>query len=102
MTDYVLRESVKKVFDTRYEGFQLELEAIPAADVAPVVHAHWVCEWNRPSNITRVICSHCRSHRDIKGCYVSVEGSSLYERDRYCPDCGAKMDELRRKGDKVV
>ena len=46
----------------------------PIADVAPVVHAHWEdCSngW---------MCSNCYRDR-------------TYETD-YCPNCGAKMDEV--------
>lgn len=46
----------------------------PAADVGPVVHAHW----GRGSEDGRRECSHC----------------GMYEHERnYCGFCGAKMDE---------
>lgn len=52
--------------------------AVPAADVAPIVHAHWI--WGKQI-LNRQVCSHCSASFD-----------SL-ENDRYCPNCGAKMDE---------
>lgn len=50
------------------------LDALPAADVAPVVHAHWIrrrlCYFGK--------CSNC-----------GAEGIT----NRYCGECGALMDE---------
>ena len=61
------------------------LEAIPAADVKPVVRGHWI-EW-RPGDCTLIMtgdemlwmCSECESKHVSKS--------------RYCPNCGAKMDK---------
>lgn len=57
------------------------IEDAPAADVAPVVHAHWAHlggdEW---------CCSAC-------GFVISTEGSWDKPTKKYCEDCGAKMDE---------
>lgn len=50
------------------------VELLPAADVAPVMHAHWV---KIADHVFR--CSLCNNHRH----YAS----------NYCPNCGAKMDE---------
>ena len=55
---------------------------VSAADVAPVVHGHWTTEcYNIP------ICSIC-------GTYVSKD---VYNSEdftpKFCPNCGAKMDE---------
>ena len=55
------------------------IDAIPAADVAPVVHAHWVNETDR---INHWHCSNCE--------YVIGLKWSEYH---YCPRCGARMDE---------
>lgn len=71
------------------------IDSIPAADVAPVVHAMWIpsesdfddddtlfdveewCDWQ---------CSACRE--DI--CYDDPMPMQLLS--KYCPNCGAKMD----------
>ena len=52
-------------------------DEVPAADVAPVVHGHWVygCQ-----------CSVCG---DGHGPY-NAHHKAYYN---YCPNCGAKMDE---------
>ena len=60
-----------------------EIKEIPAADVAPVIHAHWI---RRDESFTRFKCSNPK---------CSAENFSGFE--NYCPNCGAKMDE--GKGD---
>lgn len=37
MTEYVSKDAVKQMLGNRYGGFLLELDAMPAADVVPVV-----------------------------------------------------------------
>lgn len=69
---------------------QDELEAIPAEDVAPVVHGKWVDKgWDGDflwridgkGNCWHIIsCSVCG--RNLCGC----------PKTDYCPNCGAKMD----------
>ncbi len=59
------------------------INEMPAADVAPVVHGHW-------KNVKRVLnskwgeCSNCDRAHDLT---------------RYCPFCGAKMDESEDSDD---
>ncbi len=53
------------------------LDAIPAADVAPVVHGRWV-----DNGIPDSILSGCSV------CGFTCGSSSFF----YCPNCGAKMD----------
>lgn len=52
---------------------------IPAADVEPVKHGHWVKE--KPDVLIHWHCSVC------KNCYYLEEPNA-----NYCPNCGAKMD----------
>ena len=66
-------------------------EYTPAADVAPVVHAHW-----QPYEDT-VQCSACGFGTFMDG-YFFVHGECTHADDRsfrfsFCPNCGAKMDE---------
>lgn len=63
-----------------------DFEAIPAADVAEVVHGRWedsIDEWFGTDVYT---CSKCRES------YVLVEGTPKENLWHYCPNCGAKMD----------
>ena len=56
------------------------IEALPTADVAPVVHTRWAHlggdEWCCP------VC----------GFVITTEGSWDKPTKKYCEDCGAKMD----------
>lgn len=74
-----------------------ELEKLPAADVAPVVHAEWLDIVFDPMwRSMKATCSHCmvRGVVRVKGneCGFAVPDSD------FCPSCGAKMD-LRRAYD---
>ena len=57
----------------------------PAADVAPVVHAHWddSGRYTFPGGSTAVRCTNC-------GCALTVSEYHLNNWN-YCPVCGAKM-----------
>lgn len=81
--EYISREAALAVIgnapgDHGYDrGVDYSYEAVqnlPAADVAPVVHARWV---DRVGSIFGW-CSHC--------------GKSTTFHTPYCPKCGARMD----------
>ena len=55
------------------------LEKLPAADVAPVVHARWLTSSDIPDTL---ICSKCNCIYDMW----------KHDAHNYCPNCGAKMD----------
>nr|DAH46849.1 MAG TPA: Perosamine N-acetyltransferase [Caudoviricetes sp.] len=57
----------------------LHMGAIPAADVAPVVHGEWIERALRPT------CSLC----GFSGSLIDAPISPF----KYCPNCGAKMDK---------
>lgn len=65
-----------------------EMEEIPAADVAPVVHGKWVKKPVYRQDLhgkmihfcTKYICSACNHE------------SNTLSSGRFCPNCGAKMD----------
>ena len=56
-----------------------DVDAIPAADVAPVRHGKWeiVVGSNRKEYM---VCTCCRVSQDLTGVFT------------YCPNCGATMD----------
>ena len=62
------------------------IEALPAADVAPVVHGRWddSGRYTFPSGDVAVRCTNC-------GCALTKSEYRLYTWN-YCPICGAKMD----------
>lgn len=56
------------------------IEALPAADVAPVVHGEWLLRHEGYGHYWE--CSVCHTNPCI---YVT-------EHTKFCPNCGAKMD----------
>lgn len=68
------------IFEGVREKLADTIKAIPAADVAPVVHGKWAHvggdEW---------CCSRC-------GYVVTTESRDEEPRKKYCSDCGARMD----------
>ena len=95
MAEYIERErAIQKVknviatewFQGNYEAIgplqrvvDVQLGRMTAADVAPVVHGHWI---RQDESFTRFKCSNPE---------CSAENFSGFE--NYCPNCGAKMDE---------
>ena len=77
MADYIEREAVRNAL---YDADAITMKGVailnkfPAADVAPVVHAHWI-----RTNNGKWRCSHCRGRHDYPM--------------RYCGECGARMNE---------
>ena len=94
MAEYIER---KKVFDSlptvtadkkislygAVADFMIIVSAIPAADVAPVVHGWWKYEPPTINTYAMLKCSKC-------GWWTLDE--SVCNAYRYCPNCGAKMD----------
>lgn len=58
------------------------LLSIPAADVAPVVHARW-----RQTSKGVVHCSNCGTV-----CGIGAHIDEVTEGLNFCPSCGARMD----------
>ena len=66
-------------------------ESLPAADVAPVVHGHWIIGGDNDD--FDIKCSKCEWTDTFE-----VAGITAVERIakamHYCQNCGAKMDEV--------
>ena len=89
MADYILRETAVKIAERyglacgsvldRHSGIAdciaSEIEAVPAADVAEVVHGEWI-----PCDNGGYYCSHC----DTRIAFRLGQW--------FCSNCGAKMD----------
>jgi len=71
----------------RYKLFENCLEAVPAADVAPVQHGRWIVKGDaQPMSNDKVYgCSLCD---DKNRRYYKWQLSDF----SYCSNCGAKMD----------
>lgn len=93
MAEYIDREAIRKILENwrdahadvddeqgcgLLEDVIWEVDAQPAADVAPVVHGVWV-RVHKIDPISGYRCSKCRR----------IVGFDLTP---YCPNCGAKMD----------
>lgn len=85
MDDYVKRADVHKVFQPKYapainRTVVAMIDSVPAADVAPVRHGHWI---EQPPDfdlcgVAYYQCSEC--------------GKEQQTPSHYCQFCGAKMD----------
>ena len=98
MTEYIEREAISEKIRKYYyknppnssygEGFDRGLDRAqraildaPAADVAPLRHGDW--EIVLGSNGKEyMVCTCCRVSQDLTGVFT------------YCPNCGARMDEV--------
>lgn len=56
------------------------VDSLEPADVAPVVHAHWI-DYLPETQDVRMICSNC-----------ATVDAPMYKW-KFCPNCGARMDE---------
>ena len=88
MAEYIERDAVIDLITRRYENPEIctqEINGIPAADVAPVVHGRWVHSRYEDCSeqFELVKCSKCNHEAYAMAFYV--RGGN------YCPACGAKM-----------
>lgn len=91
MTEYIEHraaiEAAKHAWAKGLEPSQY-IEALPAADVAPVVHGWWERE---PSSYWRWTPSGAVAvTRTTYRCGLCGRGTAV--KSNYCPHCGAKMD----------
>lgn len=61
------------------------IDAIPAADVAPVVHGEWVFKFEGAYKQRKGYCSVCGQHSGIGGIQKN-------QAKPFCPNCGAKTN----------
>ena len=84
-------------FDGEYVIPYVSFEMLPTVDTVPVVHAHWNCIENVFSyegTFGGYECSHC--HKMFLDDMCENNGSEMVdarEDFKFCPFCGAKMDE---------
>lgn len=99
MAEYIDREEAKFRFTTAFPQLGISVEKavyqaiddVPPADVAPVVHAHWI-DTEDAGDMAQ--CSACNECYD---CTEEMFGAfAMFY--RYCPSCGAKMDEQQKTG----
>nr|DAR12535.1 MAG TPA: TFIIB zinc-binding [Caudoviricetes sp.] len=86
MDEYIKREAVIDLITRRYENPEIctqEINSIPAADVAPVVHGRWEYIPQTLNTLSQLRCPFC----GWWSLDPSIDGTY-----NYCPNCGAKMD----------
>lgn len=90
MSDYIAREEAKTALGIEAEistaaetALEDAIDGIPAADVAPVIHAHWA-----QTSKGVIYCSNCGAV-----CGIGAHIEEVTEDHYFCYYCGAKMDE---------
>ena len=89
-------EIASHAFKLMIEKFQ----SLPPADVAPVIHAHWIDCNGKPVESDSngcpkdsCWCSHCHEWLVASDEYMVI--------GKYCPNCGAKMDEEGEENEQI-
>lgn len=89
MDEYIKREAAYYAFytDDTLSGYEKAycreiIKNVPAADVAPVRHGRW--EWRGPC--------HDNNGKYWATCNVCKTRQRLGDYERFCPNCGCKMD----------
>ena len=72
------------------------IQMLPAEDVAPVRHAHWIKDeyWSEGYGMGEVYGYYYK----CSDCGETVQGDYKECTDKYCRNCGAKMDEKLPEG----
>lgn len=86
---YIKREDVKRKAYDLDNNFVIDLcdvNLIPSEDVAPVRHGHWI-----HVDYRKIICSVCGI--DESNFIYGTEDWYGCGESKFCPNCGAKMDE---------
>ena len=84
MDEYIKRKAVINLITRRYENPEIctqEINSIPAADVAPVVHGRIVGSLEDGRYRRRFSC-----------CGEDATMITQWAWPKYCPNCGAKLD----------
>ena len=88
MDEYIKKEDIEQKIQDGLNKLVLGHDAIevlgmiyemPAADVAPVLHAKWEAVVGSDGK-EHMVCTGCRKQQDLTGVFS------------YCPNCGALMD----------
>ena len=72
--------------EVKYNGLTIRqwADKITGGEYAPIVHGHWILV-NRPVDLI-----------DWEKCSVCGYENFYFSRFKFCPDCGAKMDEVTK------
>jgi len=84
MRDYISRETALKIIYTSTAP-ALEVKAMPAADVVEVATTSWEDIERIGFGSWEATCKHCKRRMMYMAWW------------KYCPECGAKVEETRKK-----
>ena len=96
MAEYIEREAALNAINENKSSTELTwitVSKIPAADVVPVVRGKWL---NIDGDYTFASCSICEEDYEVATEVEAEKGlwDAFLSAYRYCPNCGAKMDEV--------
>lgn len=95
MSDYIKKEDVENIMlGSCDESALWKLRHLPSADVVEVKHGRWKEYGVNNDNTHNIACSICGHEIKSRGHANSVYTELKY---RYCPYCGAKMDEKEQE-----
>ena len=95
MSDYIALDKIKEkiaemqslaIYEDSFETLRdvrTAIEALPAADVRPVVRGEWIVCGD--GDAVPYMCSHCG--KTVPANLVEIWGAN------FCPNCGAQMSE---------
>lgn len=92
MAKYIEREAALHAIlgeptESHYPSWYAErIKALPAADVVPVVHGHWI--WHEEE--FEYECSACHCRFGYNHMFELFDHGFQYA--NWCPNCGSKMD----------
>ena len=84
MAEYIEREAAIESLPVAWDSAINALRNAPSADVAPVVHGRWIGAPLCGNDNCK--CSECGSWHNI---HANLRGEIM---QKYCPNCGARMD----------
>lgn len=80
------------IYADAYNDLAEDFYRIPAADVAPVVHGRWeVADWVELDDSGAEFIRTPKAALRCPHCKIAFKKELLW-RDKYCPNCGARMD----------
>lgn len=74
-------------FNELLDDFASAIRAQPTVDAVPVVHGRW--KYDNQFHWYRACCSECGY------CRVTDVEADRWNEWKFCPNCGAKMDEVK-------
>ena len=76
-----------------FDDAMIAVDSVSAVDAEPVRHGRWVFDKNANDwGIGGYVCSECRAKNNNLPC-TEVAAPLMFVGTKYCPNCGAKMED---------